>query len=364
MIICERANIMEILWINFIVVYVSSLFARFFSEPLAIEVPFIKPNKILMFFSIASLVIISGLRKNIGDTYFYMRSYEFNDIELKDIKFKGDFGFNILQIILQKISHDPQILIFTCAFLTNLFIVIVLYKYSRMIELSLFAYIASGMFTVSMNGIRQALAAAIVFIATKYILDGNWKSFILVVLLGFTIHQTALIFIPVYFIVRREAWTKVTFILICLAVLLAAGFNEFSKLLFDVLDDTQYGHYSNFSEGGTNILRVAVTCAPLIVAFFGREKLRELWPKSDYIVNLALLGFVFMVISTQNWIFARFNMYFGLYNLILISWIVKLFSKKDGKLIYYLLLGCYVVYFFYEQVLSLNIIYHSDYLNW
>lgn len=354
---------MEILWINFIVVYVSSLFARFFSKPLAIEVPLIIPNKILILFSIASLVITSGLRKNIGDTYFYMHSYEYNNIELKDVKIKGDFGFNILQTILQKISHEPQILIFTCALLTNLFIVLVLYKYSRMIELSLFAYIATGMFTVSMNGIRQALAAAIVFMATKYILNGNWKRFFLVVLIGFTIHQTALIFIPIYFIVRREAWTKVTAILFGLAVLLAAGFNEFSKLLFDVLDNTQYGHYSDFSEGGTNILRVAVTGAPLIVAYFGREKLRKLWPKSDYIVNLALLGFIFMVISSQNWIFARFNMYFGLYNLIIISWIVKLFSKKDRKLIYYLLLGFYIVYFFYEQVISLNIIYHSDYLN-
>ncbi|ETI67567.1 EpsG family protein [Neobacillus vireti] len=354
---------MAILWINFIVVYISSVLARFFSQPITIEDPYIKPNKLLIFISVASLVFISGLRTNIGDTYFYMHSYKITDFSLESLELKGDFGFNVLQALLQKISHDPQILIFTTALLTNLLIVLVLYKYSRMIELSLFVYIASGMYTVSMNGIRQTLAAAIVFAATKFIFNGNWKGFLLIVLLGSTIHQTALIFIPVYFIVRREAWTKTTFILLGVGVIIAAGFNQFSQILFEVLNDTQYGHYSNFSEGGANVLRIAVTCAPLIIAFFGKEKLREFWPKSDYIVNLALLGTVFMLISSQNWIFARFNIYFGLYNLILISWIVILFSHKDRKTIYYLLLGCYVIYFYYEQVLSLNIVYKSDFFN-
>ncbi|MCQ6278898.1 EpsG family protein [Bacillus sp. EB600] len=354
---------MEILWINFFAVYISSFLARFFSKPLYTETPFIKPNKLIIFLTILSLVLISGLRNNIGDTYFYMHSYKTQDFSLQDIKFSGDFGFNILQSLLQKISRDPQILIFTVALITNLFIVMVLYKYSRMIELSLFVYIASGMYTVSMNGIRQFLAAAILFTATKYIFDGNLKKYMLIVLLASTVHQTALIFLPIYFVVRREAWSKVTFILLGLAILLAAGFNQFSGILFKALDDTQYGHYSNFSEGGANILRVTVTGAPLIVAFIGRERLRELWPKSDYIVNLSILGFVFMVISSKNWIFARFDIYFGLYSLILISWIVNLFSNQDRRVIYYVILGCYFIYFYYEQVISLNIIYKSIYIH-
>jgi transmembrane protein EpsG len=354
---------MAILWINLILVYFTSFFARYFSSPFSKDIPFIRSNKILMFLSIVTLVLISGLRDNIGDTYFYMHSYKIKDFELQNIKFEGDFGFNILQALLQKISHDPQILIFTVALFTNLLIVMVLYKYSRMIEISLFVYITSGMYLVSMNGIRQYLAAAIVFTATKFILQGNFVAFIVVVLLGSTIHQTALIFIPIYFIVRRKAWTKETLVLLGVAVLLAAGFNQFSNLLFKALEDSHYGEYGQFSEGGANILRVIVTAAPIIIAFLGRDKLREIWPKSDYIVNLSILGIVFMVVSTQNWIFARFNIYFGLYNLILVSWIIKLFTKKDRKLIYYGLLGCYLIYFYYEHVISLTIIYTSDYIN-
>ena len=57
---------------------------------------------------------------------------------------------------------------------------------------------------------------------------------------------------------------------------------------------------------------MAVSAVPLVIAFFGKEKLRELWPKSDYIVNLATLGVVFLILATKNWIFARFNIYFSL----------------------------------------------------
>jgi transmembrane protein EpsG len=354
---------MAIFWINLVIVSLSSFMARFFSRPFPQESPYVKPNKIMIFVTIASLVLISGLRNNVGDTWTYMYSYKITDYSLSKNIFKGDFGFNFLQGVLQKFSKDPQILIFSVALVTNLLIVLVLYKYSRMVELSLFVYIASGMYTVSMNGIRQYLAAAIIFASTKFILNGNWKSFILIVLIASTIHQTGLIFIPIYFIVRQKAWTKVSFILLGVSILVALAFGQLSSFLFDALDNTKYGGYAAISEQGANLLRVAVSSVPLIIAFFGKEKLRELWPKSDIIVNLSLIGFVFMVISTRNWIFARFDIYFGLYNLILTSWIVKLFSKRDRKVIYFLLIGCYLYYFYYEQVISLGMFYSSKYIN-
>lgn len=355
---------MTVLWINFAIVFITSLFARYFSYSLNGSITYIKPNKFLIFISALSLIFISGLRNNIGDTYFYMHSYEIKQSTFENFDFKGEFGFKFLQAILHLMSDNPQILIFSTALITNLLIVIALYKYSRRIELSLFVYIAAGMFTVSMNGIRQYLAAAIIFIATKYILEGNYKKFALVILIASTIHQSALIFLPIYFIVRRKAWTKTTFVILLAGVGIAAGFNEFSKFLFNAIEDTKYSGYSEFDEGGSSVLRVVVTGAPLIVAYLGREKLQKIWPKSDYIVNLTILGIVFIIVATQNWIFARFQIYFGLYSLILISWIIDLFKKQYRKLMYYTIMCLYILYFYYEQVIALNINYRSDYLFW
>ncbi|HDR4427007.1 EpsG family protein [Bacillus thuringiensis] len=352
---------MTILWINLAIVFILAFFARYFAIPVTNSLTLIKPNRLLIIMAALSLVLVAGLRNNIGDTYFYMHAYNVAEFNWEYIQNNKDMGFNIFQMILKGYTNDAQAMVFITALITNLLIVSTLYKYSRLIEISLYVYITSGMYLVSMNGIRQYLAAAIVFAATKYIFDGNWKMYVLIVLFASTFHQSALVLIPVYFLIRRRAWSETTFLLLFLAVLIVIGFNQFTKVLFKAIEDTQYGQYKEFHEGGANILRVAVDSVPLILAYIGRDRLRGIFPKCDYIVNMALLGTVFMFISTQNWIFARFSIYFGLYQLILIAWVVKLFTKKDQKLIYYSILLCYFIYFVYEHIVTLGVIYRSNY---
>lgn len=353
---------MTVLWINLFMVYLLSFLSRYFAAPVSNGVIDIRPNKLFAFLAMFVLITVAGLRNNIGDTFFYMHSYRIEYLTWEKVGFKTDFGFNLYQMLLQRISDDPQILIFTTALITNLLIILVLFKYSRMIEISLYVYITYGLFTTSMNGIRQFMAAAIFFAATKYVINGDWKKYFLLVLLASTIHQTALILIPIYFIVRRKAWTQETLMILLFSVVLVMGFNQFTSVLYSAIEDTKYSEYQNFSEGGANILRVVVYALPIIISYLGREKLRKLFPDSDIFVNMAVIGLVFMIISTQNWIFARFTFYFGLYTLVLISWSVKLFAEKNQKLVYYFILIFYFVYYFYESVIALNLYYESDYI--
>ncbi|MFK9089957.1 EpsG family protein [Bacillus salipaludis] len=356
---------MTILWMNLAIVFTFAFLARYFATATIAQnaMILIKPNKILIFGVLLSIVLVSGLRANIGDTFFYKHIYETNDMTWEYVTSQKDIGFGILQMFLKNFSDNPQILIFTTAFITNLLIILVLYKYSRQFELSIYVFITSGFFIISMNGIRQCLAAAIVFAAAKYLFEGSLKRYMLVVLVASTIHATTLMLIPIYFIVRRKAWTKTTFTLFLLAIIIVVGFNQFTEVLFAAIKDTQYGGYKDFTEGGANVIRVAVEGIPLFIAFLGREKLRRIMPNSDYIVNMALLGFIFMIISTQNWIFARFALYFSLYQFILISWIVKLFKEKDQKLIYFAILIFYLAYHYYDSVITLNIVYRSDFFD-
>ncbi|MGD6815514.1 EpsG family protein [Metabacillus sp. 84] len=353
---------MAILYLNLVLVSLLSFFSRYFSVPDLNSYSEIRANKLLIIFTSMVLVAVSGLRTNIGDTFFYMHSFQ-TDMTWDKILSDKDIGFGMMQMMLQSFSKDPQILIFTTALITNLLIVLVLYQYSRMIELSLFVFITSGMYLVSMNGLRQFLAAAIIFAATTFLFKRKWFLFFITILFASTIHQSALIMLPIYFLVNRRAWTKETYILLMLAALAVIGYGQFSAILFAAIENTQYSGYQSFSEGGASFLRVIVHAAPVILAYFGREKLREMFPYSDVVVNMSILGLVFMLISTQNWIFARFSIYFGLYELILISWIVKIFRPKDEKLVYYSIIICYFIYFYYEHVLSLNMVYKSNYFN-
>jgi transmembrane protein EpsG len=345
-------------------VFLVSLAARYFSVPAGLAPSPIKPNRFLALIVALALALVSGLRVNIGDTFLYMHSYSIGNFTWESVKDSHDIGFNILQMLLKQLSDDPQILILTTGIVTNLLIVMVLYKYTRLFELSVYLYITTGTFTISMNGMRQFLAAAIVLTATKFLLEGKWKPYILIVVLASFIHQSSFIMIPIYFIVRRKAWTRTTAILLGLAVLIVVGFNEFSELLFTAIKDTQYGSYESFDEGGANVLRAIVWIIPIVIAYFGREKLRSIFPKSDIIVNISLVGVVLMIISTQNWIFARMAIYFNLYQLILIAWLIKVFREKDQKFVYIAILVAFFLFYFYESVIALGLDYRSDYIKW
>ena len=352
---------MTILWINLAIVFLFSFASRYFSQLYVSDsIVYSRPNKFLAICVMACLFVISGLRNGIGDTYFYKHAYNVTDFEWEYVKSMNEIGFGILQMILKMYTEDPQVLIFLVALVTNVLIVAVFYNYSKLFELSTYVYITGGTFLVSMNGLRQMLAAAICFIAIKYLLDQKFFKYTLIILLATTFHQSAFIMIPVYFLVRFKAWSKATILILSFSVLVVIGYDIFASLFFTALEHTKYGNYATFDEGGANMLRVAVNAAPLVIAYLGRDKLREVFPKSDYIVNMSIIGLLFMIISTQSWIFARVSLYFTLYQLILVSWIIEVFSKRDQKLVYYSILFLYFLYYYYENVISLNIIYKSD----
>ncbi len=356
---------MEMLWLNLGAVFGFAVTARYFSVPVQQEISFpptARPNAYLALLALTIMISVSGLRRGIGDTYVYRSNYYETTWTLEHALEAEEPGFAVLQLVLQNISDDSQILIFTSSLITLTLITIVLYHYSRLFELSLYVFIASGMFLVSMNGVRQFLAASIIFAGAAFLFKGKLIPYMLTVLLASTFHQSALIMLPVYFIVRREAWTKSTLGLLFAGTIIAFGYEQFSHLIFGAISETKYGGYSEFDEGGANIIRVAVYGAPILLAYIGRHRLKEIFPQSDIVVNLSLMGLIFMIVSTQLWIFARMAIYFDLFTLILISWVVKVFALKDQRVVYFAIVALYLFYFFYEYSVTLNINYESDYL--
>ena len=172
---------MTILWINLAIVFMFSFASRYFSQLYVSDsIVYSRPNKFLAICAMACLFIISGLRNDIGDTYFYKHSYVINDFTWEFVKTQKDIGFGLLQMLLQKFTDDPQALVFIVAFLTTVLIVTVFYHYSKLFELSTYVYITGGAFLVAMNGLRQMLAAAICFVAIKYLLNGNFIKYSLI----------------------------------------------------------------------------------------------------------------------------------------------------------------------------------------
>lgn len=358
---------MTVFWLNLLIVFSFSLLARYTGKHSGIEPIALKPNKLFAFVALASLVVVSGLRSNIGDTEYYMHSYELLGTDLDKALSSADWGFNVFSVLLYHISSDPQLLIFVTALITNVLIFYVIYKYTNPFELGTFLYITTGSYLVSMNGLRQFLASAIVFASIKWLIEGNWKRYFLLILLASTLHMSAVIMIPLYFIVRQRAWSQMTTITMGLTFIVFIFFKPFISGLFSLMGDTQYSHYGNYLETaglGANFIRTIIAAVPPALAYMARGRLREFWPKSDCIVNMSMINFIFMLFAVYNWIFARFSIYFGLYNFLLLPWIIGYgFNRGSKRIMYFLLVSCYLLFYYYENVLSLGIIYKSNYFN-
>lgn len=312
-----------------------------------------KYKLIAIFYSILValiLIFVSGLRNGIGDTIFYKHSYSLLVQDPSQFKFDGDFALNLLSLFLIEISTDPQILIFTVALITNLINIIMFNKYRSYLELQVYMYITSGYYMVTMNGIRQCLAAALLFSCTQLLINGRFKTYCICVMLISTFHQSALMLIPMYFIVRKEAWSEQMIVFIGLAVIGVLAYDIISPIIFKALEGTSYGDYSEFNEGGSSAMRTIVNSVPVILAYLKRDELKEKWPESNIFINISIINLIFVALGMFNWIFNRFTLYLQLYNFILVPYLIKeCFKGKEKRMLYFSLLICYFIFFFYEN---------------
>ena len=348
---------MGVLYLTLLLTYISAFISRISKNRKVLSIFY-------CFLVFGIIFLVSALRGDtIGDTFQYKHSYSL----LYKYKFstEGDWGFNLFQYFLYKINKEPQFLIIITSLITVGFNIYNLYHYCSYMELEIYMYITSGYFITSMNGIRQSMLAAVVFTFTRIIEKENTILFIFAVILASPFHQSVLILIPVYFIVKQEAWSKTTVAVIIVSCIGFMGFSTIFPALLGALEDTNYGYYANQTDmGGSSFMRVIVNAVPVVLAYIKRKELKESWPKSNIFVNMALINVIFVAFGMYNWIFNRFTIYFQLYNFVLIPYIIQhCFNGKERRLIYVGFLLCYFIFFYKEQVLSLNINYTSKYLD-
>ena len=350
---------MEIIYKATVITFVLAIFGNMYKD---------KHNRANIIFSlaiIAILDIISGLRSNIGDTYFYMHTYELI-ASGEQITDGYEAGFLLLFKILVSISSDPQLMILFTGVVTTSINIWMLRRYSSLFELEVFLYIATGYFVVTMNGIRQGMVAAIMFACTTFIINGKFIPYLIATLLMSTLHSSVLIMIPVYFIVRNEAWSKKIGIIVLISVVALFCIQPIMTSVFGMLEGTKYSGYESDvltgGEGGANPMRLIVAAVPIFLAYIGRDNLKKKWPKSNVFINMSILNLIIYAFSLYNWVFARFTFYFEVYAIVLLPYTIKFTSnRKLRDLLYFGLVICYIIFMYLDQDVSQGIHYNSNY---
>lgn len=343
---------MTVFYLTLLSVYIFSLVARIIRENHK------KLAWIFVIIVILILTLVSGFRSGIGDTYMYEHLYSLISWDFNSSGYEE--GFILLLKVLKSISDNPLFMLMVTSTIINVLNVISLYIFTEdsYFEVATFLYIASGYYTTTMNGLRQSLAASFIFLATIFIIKRKFILYLITILLMITIHNSAFIMIPIYFIATQKVWSKKTNILY--GIMLIGLF--FYDPLMNLLGNSKYGGYADSTEGGASIIRILTFMIPIILSYIKRDIIQRKWNNGDIFVNMSTLCGIIMLFSSFNWIFARFGIYLQLYNFVVFSFILKnCFIGKEKRLIYFLLIFCYFIFFYYEQAISLGMNYRSKF---
>ena len=72
-------------------------------------------------------------------------------------------------------------------------------------------------------------------------------------------------------------------------------------------------------------------------------------------MNFSVLNLIFILLATKFWIYARFNMYFIVYMILLLEWCIEhMFDERNRKIIYICCILLYCIYFYYEMHISIG----------
>ena len=189
---------------------------------------------------IAPVIIWAGFRSGAGyvDTNAYIYTYSkiptgFGDLyHYITVVQTKDPGFSIYMAIIKMVfgaSYTPFLII--TALIQGLSVTFFFRKYSPQFMISMFILIASTEYLWMFNGIRQFLAVAIALIAFRFLFEKKYIPYVLLILLASTIHLTAIILLPVAFIVNSRPWSIRVFIVISLLIFLILHFKTRSTAI-------------------------------------------------------------------------------------------------------------------------------------
>lgn len=321
-------------------------------------------GKFSAFLLVLPYIIWAGFRAGIGDTEVYRLSFYTAADSLSALPAYAasqtkDTGFYVLNSLFKIFISSSSVIFFLAIAAFQIFCIMRTYrKYSSDYWMSIFLFIVSTDYLSYMhNGMRQFIAVCGIFACLGWIIKKEYFKTIIVILLLSTIHQTALIMIPIILIIQGKAFNKKTMILIFLTLIVLVGVNEFTSFLENALKETQYSDIMTNeimqNKTGTNILRVIVYSVPLLLSIVGKRYIDEANdPLINLCVNCSVITTALYAISavTSGIYFGRLPIYTSLTGYILLPWLINhMFEKESANLIKVMMYGFYFVFFYYQM---------------
>ena len=294
-------------------------------------------------------IVWSGFRGGIGDTWLYRIGYLNASPDLSAIPAmltdpnQEDVGYEVFVVLMRRlIGENADLFFLIIAAVQGLCMAMTFRRYSTNYWTCLFLFVASTDYmSWMMNGMRQFIAAVVIFAGFGWLVRRRYLPLILLILGISTFHQSALLMIPIIFVVQGEAWNYKTILMLLATVVVVAFVDRFTPILNDMLQNTNYdtalGEEVLSQDDGTNALRVLVYSVPALLSLVG---LRYVRAADDPVINVSVncsivtMALYLVAMVTSGIYIGRLPIYTTLQGYIAVPWLIdNIFEKKSAKLV-------------------------------
>lgn len=296
-------------------------------------------RKMFLYFFLAMLIptTLMAFRYGVGQDYFYTYVPVFNSI-LYGTNTGIEWGYYFLNKLCQVFTDDSQSIFILTSLIFCLCIAGAMRHHikSGTLFLSMYIFIAGGFYLYSFNVVRQCMAVAIFCFAIKYIYQKKPIQYFTLICLAALIHKSALIYIPIYFIVRRE-YHLFTYLFILLLIKLFSP--QIVQFIGKFLEGTKYynyisGYYADSSSNSITASQLLNIFVFIIIIYI--EKRNKVHDKMLCIFgNIHFVGIIFTMFMGLIPLIFRMSNLFYLIQFLSVPYIVGNYVPKKLRWIAY-----------------------------
>lgn len=305
-------------------------------------------------FSVLIFAIFSGIRHDVGVDYFsYYDSYigVLNNYNIDIDHFELGFQWIIYGLVYFKAHY---FWFFGLIALIQIFFIYYAFKDKKFIlPYLIFLIISGGWYFHLMNEMRQGIVVAMFVYAVKFIYERRAIPYFIIVFIGYFIHKSALILIPIYFIFIinkdffKNIWLQIILLLTAMFLTTTSIWNyamSYIELLAVALSLNKYDNIASimniFEHSFTKGIRYYVPFTLNIIIIIFSHRLKKYFHSSMIRVyyNLFILGAISSLLFYNNVLMQRPVRYFTIMEPILAAYLLcYLWNNKRNNPIYSLI---------------------------
>ena len=312
-----------------------------------------KNKRIYITFAALVLTLVAGLRAaTVGiDTPQYTKYFGLIAEGKLNLVYGLEDSFIFICGLLLKIWNNANFLYTVFALITNLLIFRRLWDFKGQVSLAWSVAVYCGMFYfMTFNIMRQFVAVAIIFYATKYIAQRKYIKFLLFVAIAFLFHKSAILgvlFIACEVFAWKHLSRRQKRFLLCAAMLVPVAAIILIKIFFSKY--LRYLQNIQFNFGIMLLLKLALFVIVLLIGHlsvsgitkndkYGRGEYTLSTVRTYYIVGLAItaLGYIFPFAD-------RIGIYFYIFEMVFMGMVAK--HAKNQTIIKVCLIAIYAYVF-------------------